>query len=177
MHSIFTGRDHYVISCCPREKDDVNLHDTTGSSSTGVTSLQRVGVSTLSEIISTGVNNNSSANDGLGAKEGDVLVCLFSFVSGESTEVNLPVIWMEAFPDPSVLTFPVRQLGSKRYCRELTEITDVSLIVGWATVVLSKGVEVGSGRGTSVATDQLRFHDEVASLRVVSELAEHVSDL
>jgi hypothetical protein len=149
----------------------VNLHDTTGSSSTGVTSLQRVGVSTLSEIISTGVNDDSSA------KEGDVLVCLFSFVSGESTEVNLPVIWMEAFPDPSVLTFPVRQLGSKRYCRELTEITDVSLIVGWATVVLSKGVEVGSGRGTSVATDQLRFHDEVASLRVVSELAEHVSDL
>jgi hypothetical protein len=70
----------------------VNLHDTTGSSSTGVTSLQRVGVSTLSEIIGTGVNNNSSANDGLGAKEGDVLVCLFSFVSGESTEVNLPVI-------------------------------------------------------------------------------------
>jgi hypothetical protein len=49
-------------------------------------------VSTLSEIIGTGVNNNSSANDGLGAKEGDVLVCLFSFVSGESTEVNLPVI-------------------------------------------------------------------------------------
>jgi uncharacterized protein YunC (DUF1805 family) len=50
-------------------------HDTTGSSSTGVTSLQRVGVSTLSEIINTGVNDNSSANDGLGAKEGDVLVC------------------------------------------------------------------------------------------------------
>ena len=37
----------------------------------------------------------------------------------------------------------------------LTEITNVSLIVGWATVVLAKGVEVGSGRGTSVATDQL----------------------
>jgi hypothetical protein len=50
-------------------------HDTTGSSSTGVTSLQRVGVSTLSKIISTGVNDNSSADDGLGAKEGDVLVC------------------------------------------------------------------------------------------------------
>jgi hypothetical protein len=62
---------------------------------------------------------------------------------------------MEAFPDPSVLTFPVCQLGSKRYCRELTEITDVSLIVGWATVVLSKGVEVGSGGGTSVADYQL----------------------
>ena len=52
-----------------------NSHDTTGSSSTGVTSLQRVGVSTLSEIIGTGVYNDSSANDGLGAKEGDVLVC------------------------------------------------------------------------------------------------------
>ena len=63
---------------------------------------------------------------------------------------------MEAFPDPSVLTFPVCQLGSKRYGRELTEITDVSLIVGWATVVLAEGVKVGSGRGTSVATGQLR---------------------
>jgi hypothetical protein len=72
--------------------DDVNLHDTTGGSSTGVTSLQRVGVSTLSEIINTGVNNNSSANDRLGAKEGDVLVCLFSLVSGRRTEVSSPVI-------------------------------------------------------------------------------------
>jgi len=49
-------------------------------------------VSTLSEIINTGVNDNSSANDGLGAKEGDVLVYLFSFVSGDYTEVSLPVI-------------------------------------------------------------------------------------
>lgn len=62
-----------------------DLHDTTGSSSTGVTSLQRVGVSTLSEIIDTGVNDNSSADDGLGAKEGDVLVFLFSFVSARLT--------------------------------------------------------------------------------------------
>jgi hypothetical protein len=65
---------------------------------------------------------------------------------------------MEAFPDPSVLTFPVCQLGSRQWYRELTEITDVSLIVGWATVVLAKGVEVGSGRGTSVTRDQLRFN-------------------
>jgi len=32
----------------------------------------------------------------------------------------------------------------------------VSLIVGWATVVFAEGVKVGSSRGTSVATDQLR---------------------
>jgi hypothetical protein len=37
-------------------------------------------MSTLPEIISTGVNNDSSANDGLGAKEGDVLVYWVSFV-------------------------------------------------------------------------------------------------
>jgi hypothetical protein len=43
----------------------VNLHDTTGSSSTGVTSLERVGVSTLSKIILAGVNNDGSANNGL----------------------------------------------------------------------------------------------------------------
>jgi hypothetical protein len=53
------------------------------------------------------------------------------------------------------LTFPFNQLGSKRWCRELTEITDVTLIVGWATVVLAERVKVGSGGGTSVATDQL----------------------
>ena len=52
----------------------MDSHDTTGSSSTGVTSLQGVGVSNLSEIIGTGVNNDSSANDRLGAEEGDVLV-------------------------------------------------------------------------------------------------------
>ena len=52
----------------------MDLHNTTCSSSTGVTGLQGVGVSTLSEIIGTGVNNDSSANDRLGAEEGDVLV-------------------------------------------------------------------------------------------------------
>jgi len=32
----------------------------------------------------------------------------------------------------------------------------VSLIVGWSTVVLAEWVKVGSSRGTSVATGQLR---------------------
>lgn len=52
-----------------------SLHDTTGSSSTGVTSLERVGVTALSEIIGTGVNDDGSANDGLSTEQGDVLVC------------------------------------------------------------------------------------------------------
>jgi len=51
-----------------------HLHDTTGGSSTGVTGLERVGVTSLTEIILTGVNNNGSANDGLGTEERDVLV-------------------------------------------------------------------------------------------------------
>ena len=51
-----------------------HLHDTTGSSSTGVTGLERIGVTSLTKIILTGVNNNGSANDGLGTEEGDVLV-------------------------------------------------------------------------------------------------------
>lgn len=50
-------------------------HDTAGSSATGVTSLERVGVAALAEIVSTGVDDNGSANDGLGAKERNVLVC------------------------------------------------------------------------------------------------------
>jgi hypothetical protein len=85
-------------------------HDTTGSSSTGVTSLERVGVSTLTEIILAGVYDNGSANDGLGTEEGNVLVCFVSIVR-HTTRLNvLPVIWTEAFPDASVLTFPACQL-------------------------------------------------------------------
>ena len=60
-------------SCSP-DRDLDHLHDTTGGSSTGVTGLERIGVTSLTEIILTGVNNNGSANDGLGAEEGDVLV-------------------------------------------------------------------------------------------------------
>lgn len=49
-------------------------HDTTGSPGAGVTSLEGIGVSTLTEIVGSVVNDNSSANDGLGAKERNVLV-------------------------------------------------------------------------------------------------------
>jgi hypothetical protein len=63
---------------------------------------------------------------------------------------------MEAFPDPSVLTFPFRQLLSERLRgMKLTEITDVTFIVRGSTVVLAEGVKVGSSRGTSVADHQL----------------------
>lgn len=54
--------------------DLVHSHDTAGSSGTGITSLERIGVTSLSEIISSVVDNDGSANDGLGAKEGNVLV-------------------------------------------------------------------------------------------------------
>jgi len=51
----------------------------------------------------------------------------------------------------------------------------VTLIVRGTTVVLAEGVEVGSGRGTSVAGNQLRSSHGEASLRVVSELASLIS--
>jgi hypothetical protein len=80
-HRALTERDHcsrqYLIKpSFPQQ----NSHDTTGSSSTGVTSLERVGVSTLTEIILAGVYDNGSANDGLRTEEGNVLVCFVSIV-------------------------------------------------------------------------------------------------
>lgn len=90
----------------------------------------------------------------------------------------IPEIWTEAFPDPSVLTFPDRQLYSESERKwQLTEITDVTLRVGWSTVVLAERVEVGTSGNTSVANSQL-VHKEVGvivSLRVVSEFAGMVS--
>lgn len=53
----------------------LDLHDTAGSTGTGVTSLEGLGVAALSEIVSTGVDDDGSANDGVRAKEGEALVC------------------------------------------------------------------------------------------------------
>lgn len=49
-------------------------HDTAGGSGTSVTSLERVRVTALAEVIDTVVDNDGSADDGLGTEEGDVLV-------------------------------------------------------------------------------------------------------
>lgn len=69
---------------------------------------------------------------------------------------SIPEIWTEAFPDPSVLTFPVRQLPPKWKSNwQLTEITNVTLRVGRSTVVLAERVEVSAGGNTSVARSQL----------------------
>lgn len=54
-------------------------HDTTSGSSTGVTGLQRVGVTTGTEIVSSGVNDHGSADDGVWADERNVLVCKVGF--------------------------------------------------------------------------------------------------
>jgi hypothetical protein len=67
-------------------------------------------VSTLTEIIGTSVNDDSSTNDRLGAEERNVLVCLSADDPAKRRLVSLPEIWTEAFPDPSVLTFPGYQL-------------------------------------------------------------------
>lgn len=44
-----------------------NADNTTGSTSTGVSSLGRLVVASLSKVIGTGVDNNGSSNDGLGS--------------------------------------------------------------------------------------------------------------
>jgi len=59
---------------CPSRQNDNNSHDTASSSATGVTSLERVGVTTLTVVVGTLVDNERSANDGLRAEEGDELV-------------------------------------------------------------------------------------------------------
>jgi len=77
----------------------------------------------------------------------------------------IPEIWTEAFPDPSVLTFPDRQLHSEYESKwQLTEITDVTLRVRRSTVVLAEGVEVGTSGNTSVARSQLVPREGVREL-------------
>lgn len=97
-----------------------DTNDTAGSTGTGVTSLEGLGVAALSEIVSTGVDDDGSANDGVRAKEGEALV---GNVDGSNTvAVSL----------------------------DITEVTNVPLRVRGSTVVLAVGVEVGTGRGTAV---------------------------
>lgn len=58
-----------------------DLHDTASSTAASVASLERVGVTALAQVVGARVDNDRSANDGLGADEGDVLVCRISSLS------------------------------------------------------------------------------------------------
>lgn len=51
-----------------------NSHDTASGTSTGVTSLERVGVTAFTKVVGTLVDDDGAANDARGAKERDVLV-------------------------------------------------------------------------------------------------------
>lgn len=71
-----------------------------------------------------------------------------------------PVMLTEARPEPSVLTFPGKSARqSAKRNGQLTEITDVSLLVGRSTVVLLVGVEVGSSGSATVATSSVEEGD------------------
>ncbi|KAH3665960.1 hypothetical protein OGAPHI_004149 [Ogataea philodendri] len=95
-------------------------NNTTSWSQTGVTSFQRVGVATLTQVIGTGVNNNGSSQNGVLTQELDERVLL------------------------STLSQSVGVGG------DVAEVTNVSLRVLWSTVVLAEWVEVRTSRSTSI---------------------------
>lgn len=52
-----------------------DLHDTAGKTGTCITSLKGLLIAALAEVVSTGVDDEASTNDGVRAVEGDDLVC------------------------------------------------------------------------------------------------------
>lgn len=108
----------YKIFSIARLSSQTN--DTTGRSASGVTSLQRVWVATLTQVIGAVMDNNRSADNGVLTEQLDERVLLGS-------------------------------LGNTRgVSGDVTQVTDVSGVVFWSTVVLAKWVEVGTGRGATV---------------------------
>ena len=95
-------------------------NDTTSWSATSVTSLQRVWVTTLTQIVLTGVNNNGSTQDRVWTNQLDQGVRDGTF--GNTRGISADV----------------------------TQVTNVSGFVGWGTMGLAKWIEVGTSRGTTV---------------------------
>ena len=113
-------------------------HDTTGSSATSVTGLERVGVTALAKVVGALVDDDRSADDRVGAEERDVLVCMSARrQEGDHTQRR---------------TGDVDGSGAGSVGLDVAEVSDVSLRVLGSTVVLLQGVEVGTGGSASVAT-------------------------
>ena len=93
-----------------------NSHNTTSSSATRITSLERIGVTALTEIIGTLMNDNSSANNGMSAEKRNVLV--YSHMSADRATMTTGQLTREVHGGSAVTV----ALG-------VSEITDVSLIV------------------------------------------------
>ena len=92
-----------------------DANNTASGTSASVTSLLRLLVSALAEVISSSVDDNGTANDALGADQLDQLVC----------DTSLRI----------ALTISL----------EVAQVTDVALLVLGGTVCLVVGVEVGTG--------------------------------
>lgn len=70
-----------------QETETRNSHNTASGTTTGVTSFERVGVSTFTQVVLTVVDDDGTANDAVRAEERDVLVCrgrlaVFSILCG-----------------------------------------------------------------------------------------------
>lgn len=96
-------------------------NDTTGRSWAGVTGLQRLFSVTLTQVILTSMDDDTSADDGIDTEQLDQLV--LERALGYTIGVGLQV----------------------------THVTNVSDFVGWRTVGLLERVEVGAGRDTAVS--------------------------
>lgn len=105
----------YVKVCLSGDTDD-----TAGKTGTCIASLQGLLVAALAEIVSTGVDDHTSTNDGVRAEEGDDLVGNVNH--SDTAAVRLDV----------------------------TEVTNVPLGGSGTTVVLVEGVVMGTGRSTAV---------------------------
>ena len=97
-----------------------DANNTASGTSASVTSLLRLLVSALAEVISSSVDDNGTANDALGADQLDQLVC----------DTSLRI----------ALTISL----------EVAQVTDVALLVLGGTVLLVVGVEMGAGRCAAV---------------------------
>jgi hypothetical protein len=97
-----------------------DTNDTASGTGTGVASLEGLLVVALAEIVSAGVDNDGTTNDGLGADELDELVGHGAL--GVALGISL----------------------------EVAEVTNVADLVGRSTVGLAVGVEVRAGRSAAV---------------------------
>lgn len=117
----------------------LETNNTTSWSTTGVTSLEGVWVTTLTEVIGTGVNDNGSTEDRSWTEQLDQVVS-----DGTLSDT--------------------RGIGL-----DVTQVTNVSGLIRWGTVGLAEWVEVWTGRGTTVGVvTKLVNVETTLSVRVVT---------
>lgn len=119
-----------------------NANDTASRASTSVASLLGLLVASLSEIISSGVDNNCTADDALRADQLDQLV------RGRALAIALSI------------------------GLEVAKVANMADLISWSTVCLAMGVEVGAGGGApvGVVTELMDVHATLSIGVVASDI-------